>query len=798
MKSGVALSSRALRLPALSREHAAALAGLTLVVVVLLWRAIVVGEVFFDRDIHVVWLAQVEAFVRSVAAGSWPVWDPSWGFGQPLLANPSAQILYPANWTSLVLSPWRQYTLYSALHLLFGGAGVLYLARRHACSWAAASTAAAVWMSSGPLLSLLNVWHHFAGATWLPWVLLAAERALDSRETKDALILGAAAALQLLAGSPDMFVLTAILVAALLVARLASNAPAGRHGLGQLFVVALAALFGAGLAAAQWLPTLEVVRASRRAAMASASRGVWSLHPWSLVQILLPLDFGWLPDVAPELTGRYEDLWQPFVRSIHLGAPALCLAVAGVVAGRSARLRRALIAGAAGALVYALGRHTPLQGWIATFVPPVGMLRYPSKFTVALALAWALLAGLGFDAVARALSSRGRRGLGALAVLACTASLAALLIGQLSLPGVPTVVAGLCERSGRELGLSAMLSAAAAVVLLLPGLAAPRQAAALALVALAELVATNSSLNPTTGSALYRYRPKVLDSIGTGLRTRIYVMDYVAQIPGKASRGKLGTFLETPGRWPRLAERALAMQAYLYPPSYGRWGLAGSFDRDLLELYPKPLRDLTEGLRYAEETPAFDRLLRDGGVNFVIALHEQDHAALLPVATVAALYPVPIRVYRVPDPLPRAFAVAGVERVGSPDEALRRLVDPEFDPAATVLLQERPSRAAVGKAGEVRLVELAPDRVRCEATLLQPGYVLLLDAFDPGWRASVDGSPAPLLRANGVFRAVPVPAGAHAVEFLYRPSSLWVGLAASTLSLALALGFALCRSARPN
>jgi hypothetical protein len=793
-----ALFRRRLRLPALGREHATALAGLTLVVVVLLWRAIVVGEVFFDRDIHVVWLAQVEAFVRSVAAGSWPVWDPSWGFGQPLLANPSAQVLYPPNWTSLVLLPWTQYTLYSALHLLFGGVGVLHLARRHACSWGAASTAAAVWMSSGPVLSLLNVWHHFAGAAWLPWVLLAAERALDSRETRDALIWGAAAALQLLAGSPDMLALTGILAAAVLVAGLASTAPSGGHVLGRLRVVAIAASFGAGLAAAQWLPTLEVVLASRRTAMAAASRGVWSLHPWSLAQILLPLDFGWLPEVAPQLTGRYQELWQPFVRSVYLGAPALCLAVAGAVAGKTVRLRRALIAGGAGALVYALGRHTPLQGWIATLVPPIGMLRYPSKFTVALALAWALLAGLGFDAVAHALSSRGRRWLGAVALVACAACLAALLTGRLSPPGAPAAVVGLLERGGRELGLSAGLSAAAAAALLFPGLSGSRQAAVLALIAVGELVAANRSLNPTTGSAIFRYRPEVLDSIGTGLRTRIYVVDYVAQIPGKATKGKLGTFLEAPGSWPRLAENALAMQAYLYPPSFGRWGLSGSFDRDLLELYPRPLRDLTEGLRYAEETPAFDRLLRVGGVDFVVALHEEGHAGLLPVTTVAGLYPVPIRVYRVPNPLPRAYAVAGVERVGSPNEALRRLVDPGFDPATTVLLQEGLSRAVGGKPGEVRLVELAPDRVVCEATLRQPGFVLLLDAYDPGWKASVDGSAAPLLRANGVFRAVPVAAGAHAVEFRYRPASLSIGLAASTLSLVGGLAFALCRSARAN
>src|SRR5262249_59876310 len=145
-------------------------------------------------------------------------------------------------------------------------------------------------------------------------------------------------------------------------------APAGRPG-----VPAVAALFGAGLAAPRWLPPLGVVVASTPPAMPPARRSVWSVHPWSLLQLLLPLDFGWLPDVAPELTGRYQDLWQPFVRSIYLGAPAACLAAAGAVAGRSVRLRRLLIACAAGALLYALRRHTPLQGGVGGLVPGIGL-----------------------------------------------------------------------------------------------------------------------------------------------------------------------------------------------------------------------------------------------------------------------------------------------------------------------------------------------------------------------------------------------------------------------------------------
>ncbi len=53
-------------------------------------------------------------------------------------------------------------------------------------------------------------------------------------------------------------------------------------------------------------------------------------------------------------------------------------------------------------------------------------------------------------------------------------------------------------------------------------------------------------------------------------------------------------------------------------------------------------------------------------------------------------------------------------------------------------------------------------------------YLVLSDSYSPDWRVSVDGRDAPLLRANGLFRAVPVPVGRHRVVFTYLPQSfLW-------------------------
>jgi uncharacterized membrane protein YfhO len=81
------------------------------------------------------------------------------------------------------------------------------------------------------------------------------------------------------------------------------------------------------------------------------------------------------------------------------------------------------------------------------------------------------------------------------------------------------------------------------------------------------------------------------------------------------------------------------------------------------------------------------------------------------------------------------------------------------------------------------VVGLSADRVRIEAELNEPGVVVLVDTYDPGWRVTVDGQRAPLLRANVAFRGVAVPAGRHVIEQVYRPWTVLAGLGTSAAAL---------------
>lgn len=144
-------------------------------------------------------------------------------------------------------------------------------------------------------------------------------------------------------------------------------------------------------------------------------------------------------------------------------------------------------------------------------------------------------------------------------------------------------------------------------------------------------------------------------------------------------------------------------------------------------------------------------------------------------------------------PMPRAYVVYAAETVTGDQEAVARLLNPEFDLRNTALLAEPvdlPAQAA-RSASRATLTEYSQTYVVVETTASQPGLLLLGDLYHPGWRVTVDGQPAQLLRANHVLRGVLLPAGQHRVEFRFQPSSLRNGALLSLAALLVLVGLML-------
>jgi hypothetical protein len=95
---------------------------------------------------------------------------------------------------------------------------------------------------------------------------------------------------------------------------------------------------------------------------------------------------------------------------------------------------------------------------------------------------------------------------------------------------------------------------------------------------------------------------------------------------------------------------------------------------------------------------------------------------------------------------------------------------PDIDPRHTVLLASRPPGVTASLAGgTARIVSYRNTEIVVEADAPNGGLVVLNDVWHPWWRATVDGAPAEILKANVLFRAVVVPAGKHTVRFSFHP-----------------------------
>jgi hypothetical protein len=133
-------------------------------------------------------------------------------------------------------------------------------------------------------------------------------------------------------------------------------------------------------------------------------------------------------------------------------------------------------------------------------------------------------------------------------------------------------------------------------------------------------------------------------------------------------------------------------------------------------------------------------------------------------------------IYENPLALPRVMYVADWKTADF-NALIKTGAWPKFDPTRTVLLEQAPEgfdeqpalggrRAAVG---QVSIVRYENTLVEVEVRTEQPGFVVLNDVWHPWWTATVDDAPSEILRANVLFRAVPVPAGRHRLRFQFEP-----------------------------
>lgn len=145
--------------------------------------------------------------------------------------------------------------------------------------------------------------------------------------------------------------------------------------------------------------------------------------------------------------------------------------------------------------------------------------------------------------------------------------------------------------------------------------------------------------------------------------------------------------------------------------------------------------------------------------------------------------------YENPGAFPRAYIIERARFAPDDATALDIVRAPGFDARREVVLvgtarPEDTAELAAGRADSLRAARILRDtaeHVALEVQSDRPAVAVLTDQIAPGWSATVNGQPAPLLAANYLGRGVLVPAGESRVDLVFRAPGLRAGLAVSLL-----------------
>jgi hypothetical protein len=714
--------------------------------------------------------------------GELPLWNPYHFAGHPAVADPQSLIFTPTFVLLALAFPaasMQSFDLFVFLHLMMGGLGVLAICRCWRFMPVAAVLSGAIFMLGGVAASRLQhtgmiiSYSFFPVALWLLEIMLARPRFLTG------VLFGIVASLMALGRDQVAF-----LFCVALLGRVAHAAAESRRPLSFLTArwrsLLAAGVTGGALLAVPILLTLQFLASSNRPGIAFGIAAAGSLAPVNFATLLAPDIFGSLAATYSYWGPGYDTMAEPdwtdrAIDYLFVGtAPALLGLWHGLAGGRllekEMRFVHCLLAAA---LIYTLGRWTPLFAPIYDFVPGVSLYRRPADAAFALNFAFALSSGYLLhryvvDGTPRPFLTLPRPLAEALGACAFGLPLA-LLLGGLAF--------SLETGHGREALLAiafALAAAGAATAALVAGARYGRRrlAAGLLVVATCGELLWRNAADPLNAEPATRY--SILGEPSAAEHAAVAVIR--REISKRSAEGERPRveILGLPGGWQNASmmlrlEDTLgynALRIFEYERAIGAGDNAVDPD---LRRYPATFRGYRcklarlLGLDYLILGRPLTRMPRHMPRPPATPIFVSDELYVYELGRAAA---------------PRAYFASRIIEVDS-DQAIAEDEIPDFDSAHEALV-DRADRdklgagrgAAEGAAvSKVAIVAYEGERVALDVESDRDGLLVLHDLYYPGWEALIDGLPAPIVKANILFRGVPTPRGRHRVEFLFRPFS---------------------------
>ena len=123
-------------------------------------------------------------------------------------------------------------------------------------------------------------------------------------------------------------------------------------------------------------------------------------------------------------------------------------------------------------------------------------------------------------------------------------------------------------------------------------------------------------------------------------------------------------------------------------------------------------------------------------------------------------------------------AIAEIEGIDMVEVSEQAVVSEEFSQLVSGF-----SKDSLTEEELIVLTEYSPNRLVYQYNAETERVAVFSEVYYPaGWRAYVDGEEYPIFRTNYVLRAMKIPAGAHEIEFVYKPESIAKGVFYSRIS----------------
>lgn len=718
------------------------------------------GEILAGVDV-IAGAAIFEDYAREqMSAGHLPLWNPYMFSGMPFFENTTWNAaVYPSYWLKIALETLPGVQLprlfFLVLHYLLAGLGMFFFLRSRRVGNAGAVTGSLAFMLSPHLIGLATIGHGGKVLTmaYLPLLLMAAYRLLETGERRWVAILALVGGLQFLARHVQVSYYAWLAVIVLLVFFVATRRRDGEpwprlsSRAGGLLA---AAVLAAAVAAVLLLPLREYTPFSTRA-MAAGGIGfenatMWSFHPKEILTFFVPSLFGL----------ANETYWgtMPFQQVTHyMGYVVLCLAAIAVVRKRDRDVRFLTILFLLG-LFMSFGRHIgPVYRVIYSGLPGFSRFRVPALALLVSQFSAAALAGHG----------------------------ASVLLGEIGERkehwtrwAIGTVAVGGAIGAAVLLARSGIAQAATNALLERNPTAAPAQMRELALTAARLAVRDGGILllfAVATGVSVFvigtRKLPRIVCAallLGLVLwdigipnarfmepeRMRPLSSYYPVTPAVSYLKDRPGVFRVAP------MDQTFSSNAWMYH----RIQSIGGYHPAKLRIYNDLLTKVGVGNL---------KLLAMLNAAYVVTPQEIQHEAFESVAP---------GLYRNAAALPRIFLIGEAKEFSEPGIMLTEYTIDSFDPSRYAnVLGELPGPVESVEGSRARIVSYRPERIEVEAEIARPCLLVFSEVYYPlGWKALVDGEETPIYRTNYAFRSVYLEPGRHSVVMRYESPSLRIGL----------------------